>query len=209
MIGAPDAVIDFLDGLQIDRTAIIGNSMGGNVASRVAAARPERVRRLVTIGGVGLGLFTPSPAEGIKLLVDFVENPTRDRLRTWMESMVYDTTIITDEFFELRWNAATAPGALDDVKKLFNLQVLRGMRDRQGAAADSVALMEKIQAPTLLTIGRDDRVTPMDGVLVPMRLIKQCETHIFYNCGHWAMLERKEEFESVVRSFLLRDVTPS
>ena len=38
-----------------------------------------------------------------------------------------------------------------------------------------------------------------------MRLIRRCELHVFYDCGHWAMIERKDEFESVVRSFLLRD----
>lgn len=209
LIGAPQAVLDFLDGLGIERTAIIGNSMGGNVAARIASTHPERVQRLVTIGGIGLALFSPAPAEGIKLLVQFVEDPTRDRLRAWMESMVYDTKIVTDEFFELRWEAATAPGALDDVRKLFNLQVLEGMRTRAGGAADTVALMSKIEAPTLITIGRDDRVTPMDGVLVPMRLIKQCEVHIFYDCGHWAMLERKDEFESIVTAFLLRDLAGS
>jgi 2-hydroxy-6-oxonona-2,4-dienedioate hydrolase len=40
-----------------------------------------------------------------------------------------------------------------------------------------------------------------------MRLIPRCELHVFHDCGHWAMIERKEEFESVVLSYLLRDVT--
>ena len=66
-------------------------------------------------------------------------------------------------------------------------------------------MLTKIEAPTLITLGRDDRVTPLDSVLVPMRLIKRCELHIFPDCGHWAMIERKDEFESVVLSFLLRD----
>jgi hypothetical protein len=39
-----------------------------------------------------------------------------------------------------------------------------------------------------------------------MRLIRKCELHVFYDCGHWAMIERKDEFESTTRAFLLRDV---
>ena len=66
-------------------------------------------------------------------------------------------------------------------------------------------MLSKIAAPTLLTYGRDDRVTPLDSALLPMRLIRKCEVHIFFNCGHWAMIERKDEFESVVLGFLLRD----
>ena len=66
-------------------------------------------------------------------------------------------------------------------------------------------MLTKIEAPTLLTFGRDDRVTPLDSVLVPMRLIKQVRAAHLPDCGHWAMIERKDEFESVVLSFLLRD----
>ena len=67
-------------------------------------------------------------------------------------------------------------------------------------------MLPRIQAPTLLTWGRDDRVTPLDGAIAPLRLIPRCELHVFPNCGHWVMIERKDEFESVVLSFLRRDV---
>ena len=203
---APGAVLDFIDGLSLDSIPIVGNSMGGNVAARIAATHPDRVSRLITIGGVGMPLFNPTPSEGIKLLVEFVEDPTRGRLIAWMESMVYDTAILTDEFVEMRWESAMAPGALDDVKRLFNRPMLAAMRHSTAGAADMVEMLSKIKAPTLMTWGRDDRVTPLDSALVPMRLIRKAELHVFYNCGHWAMIERKDEFESVVLSYLLRDL---
>ena len=53
-------------------------------------------------------------------------------------------------------------------------------------------------------LGRDDRVTPLDNVLVPMRVIRNCEVHLFPDCGHWAMIERKAEFERVTMDFLTR-----
>ena len=74
-------------------------------------------------------------------------------------------------------------------------------------AADSPmpwAVMHKVQAPTLLTWGRDDRVSPLDMALLPMRTIPNAELHVFPNCGHWAMIEAKAAFESVVLSFLSR-----
>jgi len=206
MLAAPGAVLDFLDGLGLGPLPIVGNSMGGAVAARIAAGHPERVSRLAAIGGVGLGLLSPSPPEGIKLLVEFVENPTRDRLVKWMESMVYDTAILTDEFVQMRWESANDPRTAADIKKLYNRAMLEGMRTgRAFGAADAVATMTKIKAPTLVMFGRDDRVTPLDGSLAAMRLIAQCELHVFYDCGHWAMIERKDEFESTVLAFLLRD----
>jgi pimeloyl-ACP methyl ester carboxylesterase len=200
------AVVDFLDALGLDAVPVVGNSMGGNVASRLTAGFPDRVSRLVTIGGIGFPLFSASPPEGIKLLVQFVEEPTRERLMAWMESMVYDPAILTDEFVELRWRSATSPAALDDVRRMFNAASLEAMRHRAAGAADAVGLLTKIQAPTLVTWGRDDRVTPLDGALVAMRLIPRGELHVFHDCGHWAMIERKDEFESTVLAFLLRDL---
>ncbi len=205
VLAAPGAVISFLDALGADFVAVLGNSMGGGVAAQVAAAHPERVSRLVTMGGVGVPLFSASPPEGIKLLVEFVQDPSHDRLVKWMHSMVYDTSLITDEFVELRWEQATDPAALDGIRRMYNQQLLDNFRLVAGNPA-SLAMLPKIQAPTLLTWGRDDRVTPLDGALGPMRFIPRCELHVFYDCGHWAMIERKHEFESVVLSFLLREV---
>jgi 2-hydroxy-6-oxonona-2,4-dienedioate hydrolase len=205
MMTAAPAVADFLDGLGLGPLPIVGNSMGGAIAARIAADQPERVSRLMTIGGVGLALFSPSPPEGIKLLVEFVEDPTREKLVKWMESMVYDTGILTDEFVRLRWESATAPGALDDVKRLFNRNMLEAVRTNKSGAADQVAMLTRIQAPTLIMFGRDDRVTPLDSSLAAMRYIPKCELHVFYDCGHWAMIERKDEFESTVLAFLARD----
>jgi 2-hydroxy-6-oxonona-2,4-dienedioate hydrolase len=123
-----------------------------------------------------------------------------------MESMVYDTGILTDEFVELRWQSATDPDAPSDIKKLYNRPMLEAMRKgRAFGAVDAVSTLTKIQAPTLVVVGRDDRVTPMEGALAAMRLIRQCELHVLYDCGHWAMIERKDEFESTVLAFLARD----
>jgi pimeloyl-ACP methyl ester carboxylesterase len=41
--------------------------------------------------------------------------------------------------------------------------------------------------------------------LLPMRTIPNAELHVFPNCGHWAMIEAKDAFESTVLSFLLRE----
>lgn len=206
MMAALPATVDFLDAMSLGPVPVVGNSMGGNIAAGLAAHHPDRVSRLVTIGGVGVPVFSASPPEGIKLLMQFVADPTRERLMEWMVSMVYDTAILTEEFVEMRWKTASDPAALADVKKLFSVGSMSAMTDRASQSNRAVDTMTKIKAPTLLTWGRDDRVTPLDSCLLPMRLIEKCELHVFYDCGHWAMIERKAEFENVVLSYLLRDL---
>jgi pimeloyl-ACP methyl ester carboxylesterase len=205
VLSAPGAVLAFLDGLGIDRLAMLGNSLGGGVVAGLAATNPERVSRLVTLGGVGVPFFSPLPPEGIIRLVEFVEDPTRERLVQWMRSMVFDAAVLTDEFVEARWVAARDPEALAAIRTIYSREMLEVLRPLMLGNPAALGNLGKIQAPTLLTWGRDDRVTPLDGAIAPMRLIPRCELHVFPDCGHWVMIERKDEFESVVLSFLLRD----
>jgi len=201
-----DAVIALLDGLGIDKAHILGNSLGGMVGSIIAAQHPTRVTRYITIGGIGYGLFNAFPNEGINLLVDFTEDPTRERLIQWLHSMVYNKAIITEELIERRFKQALEPVTLATSKKMYSrasMNAITAMTEGPHAAA-SFAHMASIQAPTLITWGRDDRVSPLDRAFVPMRMIPNAELHVFPKCGHWAMIERKAEFEGVALEFLRR-----
>ena len=64
--------------------------------------------------------------------------------------------------------------------------------------------LHRIQAKTLITWGRDDRVSPIDMALLPMRTIPDVELHVFPNCGHWVMIEQRDAWERVVIDFLTR-----
>ncbi len=206
MIAAHGAAMSFIEALSLDRFDIIGNSMGGGVAINLAIQHPQRVRRLVTIGGIGTNLFTPGPSEGIRLLQEFTEDPTRQRLIDWLNCMVYDPALITDELIEERWGLASDPQALQAARRMYGKAAFAKMTAMMAKSDAPLpwATMHKVAAPTLLTWGRDDRVSPLDMAIIPMRTIPNAELHVFPNCGHWAMIEAKEAFESTVLAFLER-----
>ena len=200
-------MLAFLDGLGIDRLAMVGNSLGGGVVAGLAADQP---RPGEPAGDPGrrraCRSSAPSPPEGIIRLVEFVEEPTRDRLLQWMRSMVFDPAVLTDEFVEIAMGRRERPGRpRRRSARSTTAQLLDVFRPLTVANPETLGMLGRIQAPTLLTWGRDDRVTPLDGAIAPLRLIPRCELHVFPDCGHWAMIERKAEFESVVLSYLLRD----
>lgn len=207
MLTAQGAVVTFADQLGLDSVDIIGNSMGGGVGINYAIQHPDRVRRLVTIGGIGTNVFSPGPSEGIKLLQEFTEDPTRQRLIAWLHSMVYDPALVTEELIEERWALATDPETLEAARRMYGKAAFAAMMTamRNSDAPLPWALMHKVKAPTLLTWGRDDRVSPLDMALIPMRTIPNAELHVFPNCGHWAMIEAKQAFEATVLSFLTRE----
>src|SRR4029079_8497192 len=113
------AIGTFIDALGLDSVDIIGNSMGGGVGINYAIRQPAKVRRLVTIGGIGTNIFTTGPSEGIRLLQDFTENPTRQRLVDWLRSMVYDPALVTEELSEERWALATDPPTLESARRMY------------------------------------------------------------------------------------------
>jgi pimeloyl-ACP methyl ester carboxylesterase len=206
MVTAQGAVSPFLDALGVDRVDIVGNSMGGGVGINFAIHHPDRIGKLVTIGGIGTNIFSPGPSEGIRLLQEFTEEPTRQRLVDWLNSMVYDQSLVTEQLIEERWKLATDPETLASARRMYGKAAFAQMMAMMKAADVPMpwAQMHRVAAPTLLTWGRDDRVSPLDMALIPMRTIPNAELHVFPNCGHWAMIEAKEAFESAVMAFLTR-----
>ncbi|WHU46447.1 alpha/beta fold hydrolase [Gordonia sp. L191] len=204
VLTAGKSVITFMDALGIASAPMIGNSMGGVVGVNLAIRTPDRVEKLVTIGGVGPNLFSPSPSEGLRLLQEFADDPDRDKLVRWLTAMVYDRTLVTEELISERWEVAMNPDALATARTMYGSASFE-MQQQFMATADIPpywAMMHKISCPTLLTWGRDDRVSPPDMALAPMRLIPDAQLHIFPRCGHWVMIEAKEAFEATVAAFL-------
>ncbi|MDG3011021.1 alpha/beta fold hydrolase [Rhodococcus sp. D2-41] len=203
---AGSAVTRFMDALGIESAPMIGNSMGGVVGANLAMRHPERVSKLITIGGVGPNIFSQNPSEGTRLLQAFADDPGRDKLVRWLESMVYDRATLTDELIDQRWEMAKDPASHKTLAAMYGSKAFEA---GQKAMAKSGmppywAMMGNIKCPTMLAWGRDDRQCPPDMAMIPMRLIPNAELHIFPNCGHWVMIEAKEAFERIALEFLQR-----
>lgn len=207
MLDAQGAAVQFVDALGLEKVDVIGNSMGGGVGVNFATNHPDRIGKLVTIGGIGTNIYSPGPSEGIRLLQEFTEDPTRQRLVDWLRSMVYSESLVTEELIEERWALATDPETLAAARRMYGKAAFAAMMEMMRNADFPLpwATMHKVAAPTLLTWGRDDRVSPLDMSLVPMRTIPNAELHVFPNCGHWVMIEAKAAFERTVLAFLTKD----
>jgi 4,5:9,10-diseco-3-hydroxy-5,9,17-trioxoandrosta-1(10),2-diene-4-oate hydrolase len=197
---AADHVVALLDELGIDRVHLLGNSLGGGTAMRLALNHPDRVGRLVLMGpgGLSLNLFHADPTEGVQRLMDFGANPTREALRAFISTMVVNQDLVTDELVEERFADATAPGAQEAMRDM-------GMSFWNPETAEDGMLWReahRLRKHTLLTWGREDRVNPIDGAFAALKLIPRAQLHVFPNCGHWAQIEAAEAFHAVTREFI-------
>lgn len=197
---AADAVTALLDELGLEKVALLGNSMGGDVAVRFALDNPSRVSRLLLMGpgGTGAPILGPQPSEGIKRLQEFNADPTRERLVAWLTTMVFDPRVLTEELVDARFAAATAPGAIKNLVDAYATFY-------DPAFAEPVPLhaeVSRLRCEVLIAWGRDDRVAPVEGALYPARQIRRCDLRIFSRCGHWVQVERKDDFERMALEFL-------
>ena len=201
---AADALVALLDELGLEKVHLLGNSLGGGTAMRLALEHPGRVGRLVLMGpgGLSLNLFHADPTDGVQRLMDFAANPSRDALRAFISTMVVDQSLVTDELVEERYADATAPGAQEAMASM-------GMSFWNPETAEDGMLWReahRLRKQVLLTWGREDRVNPLDGALVALKLLPKAQLHVFPNCGHWAQVEAAEEFRAISTAFLARHV---
>jgi len=187
------------DALGLGRIHILGNSMGGHSAVAFALDHPERVGRLVLMGGGtgGVSPFTPMPTEGIKLLNGLYRSPTIENLKAMMNVFVFDPGDLTEDLFQAR---------LDNMLKrrdhLDNFVASFAANPKQ--YPDFGPRLGEIAAPTLIIWGRNDRFVPMDVGLRLIAGIPNSELHVFNNCGHWAQWEHWKAFNALVLEFLSR-----
>ncbi len=193
------ALLNLFDHLGIERAALVGNSLGGGTAVRFALDNPGRAGRLVLMGpgGLSVNLFAPDPTEGVKLLGKFSYEPTRENLEAFLRIMVYDQKLITPDLIDERFAIASTPESLAATRAMgksfagpdFEL----GMMWRE---------VYKLRQRVLLIWGREDRVNPLDGALVALKQIPRVQLHVFGQCGHWAQLEKFDEFNKLTVDFL-------
>ncbi len=194
------ALKHLLDALEITgRVHLLGNSLGGGTAVRFALDYPDRAGKLVLMGpgGLSINLFAPDPTEGVKRLAKFNSTPTRENLEAFLRIMVFDQSLITDELIDERFASASTPEALAATRAMG--KSFAGADFEQGMIWRDAY---KLRQPVLLIWGREDRVNPLDGALVATKMIPRVQLHVFGGCGHWAQLEKFDEFNRLATDFL-------
>ncbi|WP_300732210.1 alpha/beta fold hydrolase [Pseudomonas sp.] len=192
------AIKALMDGLDIDKAHLVGNSMGGGSALGFAVAYPERLGKMILMGSGGVGrtsLFTPLPMEGIKLLFGVYRDPSLENLKKMLDVFVYEPKALTEELINLRHKSILAnPQHLENFLKSIDLSKFQ--------MGDFTANLPDIKNPTLITWGRDDRFVPIDWSLKLLNGLPDARLHVFSQCGHWAQWEHAEAFNRLVIDFL-------
>lgn len=186
---------DLLDQLEIEKANFVGNSIGGQIAIKLAIDRPKKVGALAVIGSTPTNsVLAPWPAEGVRLIRDYYKKPgpSLERMRAVAEALVYDTSHLTEELIKERFEASNAP----DVVELFS----KNPPKREDLGAD----LSRVASPVLILWGQEDRAGAIDVGLQLLRAFDDAEMVVFPKCGHWVQVEKRDEFNHHVLDFFRR-----
>ena len=185
--------IGVLDALGIQQADIVGNSFGGGLALALAIRHPERVRRLVLMGSVGVS-FPITP--GLDAVWGY--EPSFASMRRLMDVFAYDRNLVNDELAELRYQASIRPGFQESFAQMFPAPRQRWVDGLASDEADIRALPHE----TLVIHGREDQVIPLAASLTLADWIARAQLHVFGHCGHWTQIEHAGRFARLVEDFL-------
>lgn len=194
-----------LDEIGIGRAHLVGNSLGGAAALRLAVDSPGHVDKLVLMGPGGIGTTTSGgPTEGLISLLTYYggEGPSREKLAAFIRTyLVYDGAAVPDELIELRYQASIDPEVIahPPLRPPSGPNAERTLQ-RMDLTLDS--RLEQVANPTLILWGRDDKVNRPVGGPMLLNAMPNAELVMTSRTGHWMQWERAELFNQLVTDFL-------
>jgi 2-hydroxy-6-oxonona-2,4-dienedioate hydrolase len=188
-------LVGFMKAAGIAKASLVGNSMGAGVALYTAVHFPGVVDRIVLADGGGYrsaaGAATPPTPEALRRR-QLQNSVTRDETREFFRILFHDKSLVTekmvDEQLTLRLRAA------------FTITKMQEAGERGSLSEQEV---RAVKAPTLVVWGKYDELANPAGAERLEKAIPGARKAIIDNCGHMPQLERADEFNRLVREFLL------
>jgi pimeloyl-ACP methyl ester carboxylesterase len=187
-------VLRTMDGLGIERAALVGDSFGAAVALRVAVVAPARVSALVLIS---------SPAPGI--------DPSPQLESAWAaEEDALDRGDIDAavEAVVSAWTLADAPATLRErvatmQRRGFALQAQAGpVTEAPDPVDEDPGVLASLEMPALVIAGEHDMGDFLEGAERLARTLPRARRAVIEGAGHLAPLETPEAFGELLLEFL-------
>jgi pimeloyl-ACP methyl ester carboxylesterase len=197
-------IVDFCDALGVERSTVVGNSMGGFIAAETATHEPGRFEKLVLVSAAGVShaRMRRQPAEvaarmGIATAPLLLRLVDRGMHRPGIRQALFAGLFYAPNRLrkELLWecfhHGNGRPGVLPAVRGLMGYDIL----DR----------LEDVEVPALIVWGRNDHVVPPNDAIGYGKRLHNSRVVIFDKTGHLPMAERPMRFNRVLEAFLAEE----
>ena len=183
----------FIEALKLDRYHVVGNSVGGYIAARLALEDPRVLKFVTTTSGT---LAPKGSAESAALgqkhseeLREYV--PSLENMRALTLGTLFRKELVTDALVGARYEMSIGKNQ-EAAEKRRGVKPPRPLFDE----------LRQLKPKTLLLWGAQDRGVSIERGLLLFQLIPNAEFHLFDQCAHWVQWDQAERFNRLVVDFL-------
>jgi 2-hydroxy-6-oxonona-2,4-dienedioate hydrolase len=178
---------EWLQEKNLQSVVLVGNSLGGHIALDYARNNPNNLKGLVLVGSSGL-----MPNE-------FGDSRPRR----------YDRDYISAKASEVFHALPVQQQMVDEIFNILANRSKLAQLVRLAKASKNTMMDEflgKLQLPTLIIWGKNDRITPPEVAVRFQSLLPNSQLRWIHECGHVPMMEQPEIFAEILNEFILSDL---
>jgi len=180
--------LDLLDQLDLTDVRLVGHDLGGWTAAELAVRNTGRLASLTLVGAAGI--FVPGVAQ-----VDPFLRTDEQRIRDLFHDPARADEMVT---------RAKRP-EFEDIGLKNQTTAARLTWQPRGYDPHLAKWLHRIDVPTLLVWGANDRVYPRELGEAYAKLIRGAKLMVIPDCGHLPQIERRDAFVAALDEFLEHD----
>ncbi|MDH2401825.1 alpha/beta hydrolase [Bradyrhizobium sp. SSUT18] len=191
-----------MDALKIEKASFLGISLGSWIATKLAAANPERVEKVTMVSAWGRASAAPDMSspffiEGNKIRMAAAENPTWPLMEKIFAGLIGDPEQRMPDLLGIRLKIYGQPGMRQAMENIF-----KGLDHSwtNGVVTDEEARSVKSSYLIIAAVDRKDSFLACSYEYA--KLIPNARVVELRGATHWAQWEALDEFNRVNLEFL-------
>ncbi len=203
-----EVVDEVMEVLKLDHAALVGHSMGGEVAMATAIRFPSRVERLVLTSPAGFEAFSPREKAWFQSAVNTIFVKSTPEYGIWGSVRLANFARWRDELeFLIEERVRLIKSADFDKYAYAQVRSINGLTHNDFVRDN----LKAIKAPTLIVFGEDDRLIPnvflhggraREMMTYGAEHIAGAKLEGFGGCGHTVQMDCPDLYNSTVTAFL-------
>ncbi|APJ04232.1 alpha/beta fold hydrolase [Silvanigrella aquatica] len=198
----PDFVYAFMQKMNILKAHLVGHSMGGLIATRLAQIHPESILSLIILSGAGFKKNIPIHFRifSLPFIGEILARPNKRGLESALRKNTYEridaTKKLAEKLYEFSLHPEMAALLLKVTRTAINFfgfknSILRTIKKE----------CNKLTMPVLIIWGQNDSIIYVSHAYTANKIIPNSKLVIFDNCGHLPQLEHPKKFNNLLREF--------
>lgn len=199
-----NVVLEFIKKKNIFKPHVVGHSVGGWVALKLAALHGNMVDKIVAVSPAGLSNYLPFSYRLLsfypfaRILSLTIMKPNRKNIKKFIAGPFANREEVDDVFIDYFYNTIGENSKKHPIMLINRLSSFLKIKNDLSL----VSVLKNIKNDTLLIFGEHDKMVSYDRCIKQIECIANCNKDVFKNVGHVAILENCELFNKKVINFL-------